>query len=357
MLVFVCYFNLNKEHIVVKTNFEEEQLRKLINGIYQPLEEKNLIEKTPLKKVIVIAGPTCSGKTDLSLRLAQQLKGEVISADSMQVYRGMDIGTAKVTMQEREATPHHLIDIRDITDEFNVVDYHYEARLSCEEISARNHVPIVCGGSGFYLHAFLYGPPQGPPSEKEIRDQLESDMEKYGPDAMFGQLQKVDPEYAATITKRDKAKIIRALEIITLTHAKVSGFQWKTPRLPLEYDFRCWFVYRPREVLYPRIEARCDAMLKEGLLEEITALDKLGLRDHRSASSSIGYKQGLTYLDSPQGDEDYEKFLHDFKKASRNYAKRQFTWFRKESEFRWLDLDAHDMEIAAEIIMQDYLRE
>lgn len=306
------------------------------------------------KKVIIIAGPTASGKTAFSIALAKQIGGEIISADSMQVYKGMDLGTAKATLEERLEVPHHLIDIRNITDNFNVVDFHFEARHCCEQILSRGNVPIFVGGSGFYIHALLYGPPSGPPSVPELRKKFEEEIEKMGSKALFERLRLMDPQYAATITSNDKQKIVRALEIIALTGKKVSKHSWKERETPLNYDFRCWFLFRPREHLYSRIEKRCDKMLAEGFLDEVRALEKEGLRQNSSASQAIGYRQALDFLETDGSQEEYKKFVHLFKQASRNYAKRQFTWFKREPLFRWLDLDLHDTELALETVINDY---
>ncbi|MCH9634141.1 MAG: tRNA dimethylallyltransferase [Chlamydiae bacterium] len=341
---------------MVKIHSDEEQLKKILKGIYQPETSKVDLAKKKRKKVLLLSGPTGVGKTSLSLRIASSLKGEIISADSMQVYRGMDIGTAKVTLQERSLAPHHLIDIRDVRERFTVVDFFHESKLACDAIHARDSVPIVVGGTGFYIHVFLYGPPSGPPSQKQLRQRLEEDMEKFSPEAMYDRLQKIDPEYAKTITRHDRVKIIRALEIITLTQDKVSHLAWNKNHTPIDYDVHCWFLYRSREHIYNRIEERCEAMLKEGLVGEVSGLEKEGLLENLSASKAIGYRQILDYLKSDQSEQDYDLMKQQFKKASRQYAKRQFTWFRKEPEFRWLDLDVHDKEIAADIIIQDFMR-
>lgn len=306
------------------------------------------------KKVIVIAGPTACGKSSLAMSMAEMHGGEIISADSMQVYRGMDIGTAKATKEERLLVPHHLIDIRDVKDNFNVVDFYYEARHCCQTVLSHENIPLIVGGSGFYLHSLLFGPPSGPPSVPELRKVLEAESDRFGSEVLYERLQQLDPEYASTITKHDKQKIVRALEIITLTGKKVSKLSWKGRRKPQNYDFHCWFLHRPRELLYDRIEKRCDQMIQDGFLEEVIHMDKLGLRQNSSAVQAIGYRQALEFLDSKQSKEDYRKFVETFKQASRNYAKRQFTWFRREPLFRWLDLDMHDPEVAIEIIRQEY---
>lgn len=306
------------------------------------------------KRVIVIAGPTGCGKSAFALQLAQEIGGEIISADSMQVYKGMDIGTAKPTLAERELVPHHLIDIRDITEPFNVVDFYYEARHCCQIILARDNVPIIVGGAGFYIHSLLYGPPSGPPSVPELRKTLEEEIERLGSEALYARLEKLDPQYAGTITKHDKQKIVRALEIITLTGKMVSKLSWKGRRKPQNYDFRCWFLFRPRENLYHRIEKRCDKMIDEGFLEEVQQLELQGIRKNSSAAQAIGYRQALDYLSTNQNRDEYRKFVEKFKQASRNYAKRQRTWFSREPMFNWIDMDLHDSEVVMDRIIQDY---
>lgn len=340
----------------VKVEVEEENIERIFLGLAVEAHQQIPTSlKRKKKKVIVLAGPTGCGKSDLAMQLCKEIPGEIVSADSIQVYRGMDIGTAKPSLEDREAVAHHLIDIRNLSEPFNVVDFYYEARHACQTILNQDHIPIITGGSGFYLHSLLYGPPSGPPSVPELRKSLENEMEKYGADIMFERLAQLDLDYARTITKNDKQKIIRALEIIALTNKKVSKLSWKGRHRPMNYDFRCWFLHRPREVLYRRIEKRCDQMLERGFLEEVERLIEMGLKSNVSASQAIGYRQALEYLASERTEADYQKFLESFKKLSRHYAKRQLTWFRNEEPlFRWIDLDMHDPEVVVDIIRQDY---
>ena len=306
------------------------------------------------KKILVIAGPTATGKTELSLRIAKGIGGEIISCDSMQVYLGADIGSAKPSLEELRAIPHHLIDIRDIREPFNVADFYQEATVSLEEIFLRKNVPIAVGGSGFYVHTFLYGPPKGPPSNRNVRDKLEGDLEKFGVEFLYGKLLELDPDYAKCITMQDRHKIVRALEIILLTGKKVTEIPKPSEEdISREFDFRCWFIYYPKPILYERIEYRCDQMIKEGLIEEVMSL-KEGLKENSAAANAIGYRQALLYVNSLQGENDWKEFVKTFKQASRNYAKRQFTWFRKEPLFRWVDLSTTTLEHVAEVIIQDF---
>ena len=325
----------------------------LFSPLYLTLRQKKQ-GKQKKKRVIVIAGPTGVGKTKLSLAIGQILGGEIISADSMQVYKGMDIGTAKATKQERKKVHHHLIDVCEISENYNVVSYYNAAYKVLKTILLEDKVPIVCGGSGFYLHALLCGPPQGPPSEPRIRRKLEALAEKIGVESLFERLQLLDPKYAATISEKDKHKVVRALEIISLTGGPVSNLPKPDKIEQGDYDFRMWFVHMPKDVLYAQVEKRCDEMLKEGFIDEVKALEKKGLRNNYTASQAIGYRQCLEYLKTDQSEKEKATFILEFKKASRHYVKRQFTWFKKEPNFRWLDLHKLGFERAVEYILQDY---
>lgn len=318
-----------------------------------PIEEK-IATDAPHKRVIILSGPTAVGKTDLSLSIAAAIGGEIISADSCQVYRKMDIGTAKVSAEQRALITHHMIDIREIQDPFNVAQFAEQATRTIAEILARGNVPIIVGGSGFYIHVLLHGPPQGPPSDRKVRAQIEMQLKNLGREALYEKLQQLDPEYAATISERDQHKIVRALEIMTLSEQKVSSFPKPKSNLTQNYDFRCWFLYYPRDLLYAKIEKRCDEMIEKGLLDEVRELERQQLRENSSAANAIGYRQALEYLDSLEREEDYETFVRRFKKATRHFAKRQFTWFRKEPLFRWLDVSAFPQERLKEMILQDY---
>jgi tRNA dimethylallyltransferase len=332
--------------------FEDKELQILLKHFTLPQKQK-LIPRSKKSKIIVIAGPTAVGKTQLALVIAKAVGGEIISADSMQVYRGMDIGTAKASPAERGEIHHHLIDSRDLDESFNVFEYYHEACQAIKEILDKGAVPIVVGGTGFYIHSLIYGPPSGPPSDPELRKRLEDEMESKGTQILYDRLKDLDPDYALTITQNDRHKIIRALEILSLTQQKVSALPPISSDNSENYDFRCWFVYMPKEVLYPRIEMRCDRMIAEGFLEEVKRLEKEGLSANATASQAIGYRQCLKYLSSPQSQEDWDHFIESFKQASRRYAKRQFTWFRKEPLFRWLNIDKMSLEHAAEMMIQD----
>jgi len=305
------------------------------------------------EKVMIISGPTAAGKTDISLNIAKKIGGEIISADSIQVYRGMDIGTAKASLEERTEVRHHLIDECEISDPFNVVTFYNKAHSVIKDILRREKVPIVVGGTGFYIHTLIYGPPLGPPSVASVRQKIEDQLEKEGPEVLYERLQMLDPEYAATITERDRQKIIRGLEIIALSNKKVSSFQ--SHQTPSDFEFHCWFLYFEKEVLHHRIEKRCDEMINNGLIEEVKTLLGKGLLDNPTCANAIGYRQCIQFLQSSQSDEEKKAFIDSFKQASRQYAKRQFTWFRKkEPLFRCLHLPDFSQERLEEIILQDF---
>lgn len=302
--------------------------------------------------VIVIAGPTAAGKSSFAIELAKKIGGEIVSADSMQVYRGMNIGTAKVTAEEMQGIPHHLVDVCEIKDSFTVVDYYNRALEAIRGILKRGKVPIVVGGTGFYIHTLIYGPPMGPPSNASVRKLIEDDLKNLGPSIMYERLKERDHDYAATISPGDRQKIVRALEIIELTQQKVSDFpKFRSHEKGSEFTFRCFFLFYPREILYERIEERCDQMIEQGFPEEVERAEKNGLRSNLSAAQAIGYRQYLEYLDSNHRDEDWQHFVWAFKQASRRYAKRQFTWFRKEPLFTWIDLDLYEPHEVLKIIL------
>jgi tRNA dimethylallyltransferase len=337
------------------TTFEKDELKRIIFS-FAIQAQKGLAEteENRKKRVIVISGPTGVGKSEFSMMLAEEIGGEIISADSMQVYRGMDIGTAKPSLADQKSIPHYLIDTREVTEPFNVVDFTYEARMACQKILERGGVPIVVGGSGFYLQALLFGPPPGPPSVPELRRQLEKEMDQMGSDLMYERLKIQDPAYAKSITKNDRQKMIRALEIMALTGKRVSSHTWKEKGVN-PFDFRCWFLTRPKNSLYERVDRRCEEMLRAGFLDEVRELKKRGIEENPSATRAIGYRQALDYLSlEDQTSEAFAEFVELFKRASRNYVKRQLTWFRKRPLFNWLDLEMHDPEIAVEMIRQDY---
>jgi tRNA dimethylallyltransferase len=321
---------------------------------FQVQKEKVKEGKPRRKRALVLAGPTGVGKSEMALQLAHKIGGEIISADSMQVYRGASLGTSKPTLEEQLLIPHHLVDIKDLNQTFNVVEFYHEAVSALEKIYARGKIPLVVGGSGFYIHTLLYGPPSGPDPDPYLRQRLEEEMEELGPTLLYERLLKADPEYARRVTSGDRHKIMRALEILELSGKKVSEIPQAPPKPPHDFLFRCWFLNRPRAALYERIDRRCERMVEQGLLEEIESLIPRGLTQNPLVSQAIGYRQGLAYLETDRSHDAYVAFMETFKQATRRYAKRQLTWFRREPNFHWLDLETHDKETAVDILLHDF---
>lgn len=343
-----------KESLETLPPQEQEVARVLHQFAIHVQTDLEHILKPHIKRVIVLSGPTAVGKTRLSLELAERLNGEIVSADAIQVYQKMNIGTAKVTEAEQRRIPHYMIDVCDVTYPYNVKEFFDNARLAILSILDRGKVPIVVGGTGFYIHSLIYGPPSGPPSEPSIRAQLELDEEKFGIEYLYDKLRNFDPVYAATIMPSDRHKVLRGLEIIEISGKKVSDFSWRVRNPEGQFDFRLWFLYMPRPILYKRLEARCDEMLRNGLLEEVIELDRCGIRKNRAAAQAIGYKETLAYLDTVKAKSDYDAFVEKFKAASRHLVKRQFTWFRKEPHFRWVDITTIEEQALLDWICEDY---
>ncbi|BAE80930.1 tRNA delta 2-isopentenylpyrophosphate transferase [Chlamydia felis Fe/C-56] len=319
------------------------------------LDPQKSFAKLFKRTIILLAGPTGSGKTDVSLCLAPMVDGEIVSVDSMQVYRGMDIGTAKVSLEARQRIPHYLIDICHVQELFNAVDFYYQATQACQNILSRNKVPILVGGSGFYFHTFLSGPPEGPPADREFRDHLALYIQKNGLSLLYDNLCMKDPEYARTITKNDKNKIVRALEIIHLTGKKVSEHNWSMEaKEPREYNCRGWFLSSPRDLLRDNIQLRCRRMLEDNLIDEVHRLLEQGIRENPSASKAIGYREWIDFIDQGSPKEAYEDVKNKFIANTLYYIKKQRTWFKRYPMFRELPTLGLTAETIAEKIAEDY---
>lgn len=339
--------------ITIETSSDLEE--RVIHHVALGVQSQLIQFFSPLnRRVIILAGPTGVGKTDFSLQLAKRLGGEIVSCDSMQVYRGMDIGTAKVSFEERQLVPHHLIDIRDVKELFHVVDYFDAAKEAIDSILARGRVPIIVGGTGFYIHALLYGPPHGPSATPEVREKLAIELELKGIAKLYERLASLDPEYAKTVSHADVHKILRGLEIIEVSGKKVSDYAWsERPPLAL-YDCRAWFLHMPRKELYAQLDVRCQEMLERGLIEEVIRLEQRGIRTNPTACRAIGYRQTLEFLDTDRSEKEYKKYVEKLKIATHHLAKRQFTWFRKEKLFRWVDISQLEREQLLSWIIEDY---
>ena len=287
-------------------------------------------------KIIILTGPTAVGKTELSIKLAKQINGEIISADSMQVYRGMDIGTAKITTKEMQGVRHHLIDCLDPDEEFNVAIFQEMAREAASDIITRGKVPVLTGGTAFYIQALLYGIDF---NEEDHDDSFRNAMYEIGSNEdgkkkLHTMLSEVDKEYADTVHYNNMKRVVRALEYNHYTGRKFSEYNEEQRMREAEYDF-CYFVLNDeRTHLYERINNRVDIMVKNGLLDEVKALKEKGYSDTLVSMQGVGYKEIIAYLN---GIITLEESIDLIKKNTRHFAKRQLTWFRKEEDVIWVD--------------------
>jgi tRNA dimethylallyltransferase len=281
---------------------------------------------------ILIAGPTATGKSEIALRLAEQLGGEIISADSMQVYRGLDIGTAKPSPADRARVPHHLIDICDLTESFDAAQFARLAHRTVAEIQSRGHAPVLCGGTGLYFKAFLEGLGEAPAADAKLRAELEAaPLEK-----LLEELRGCDPAAYERIDKKNPRRVIRAVEVIRLTGKSYSEqrVDWNSCHsLPVTCHFYC-FSRSPAD-LHARINARVDAMFARGLVDETRELLKHGLAENKTAMQSIGYRQVVEHL---RGERSLAETIELVKIRTRQFAKRQLTWFRAQKNLEWIEL-------------------
>jgi len=287
-----------------------------------------------MNKVIVIAGPTASGKTDLAIKLAHEINGEIISADSMQIYRGMDIGTAKPTMEERQGIPHYLIDIVDPDEEYSVAHFQRDAKNCIKEILNRGKVPIVAGGTGLYINSLVYNINfSETTADWEYRKQLEEIARDKGPEELHRFLQKVDPVSAEKIHPNNIKRVIRALEVFKTTGKPISQHQLESRTEKPEYEFKIFGLEMDRKILYERINKRVDKMMEMGLYEEVESLLEKYSPDLVSLQG-IGYKEIISAI---KGEYSLEEAVEKIKLNTRHLAKRQITWFKKTENLRWID--------------------
>ncbi len=289
-------------------------------------------------KILAVVGPTASGKTAISVELAKRLGGEVVSCDSMQVYRRMNIGTAKPTEEEMSGIPHHLIDAVEPDAPFSCAEYVTLAGEAVKDISARGKLPILCGGTGLYLDRFLCGEMEETHADEDLRASLFAFAEKEGGEALHERLRSVDPESAEAIHPNNVKRVVRALEIYEQTGIPKSEFDRRSQVIESPYDAIVIGLHYPRrEVLYERINRRVDVMLTDGLLEETKQLREEGVFDvNLTAAQAIGYKELLGYLD---GHETLAEATENLKTATRRYAKRQLTWFSAKPYVSWVEME------------------
>ncbi|HIQ68109.1 MAG TPA: tRNA (adenosine(37)-N6)-dimethylallyltransferase MiaA [Candidatus Faecousia excrementigallinarum] len=305
--------------------------------------------------IITIAGPTASGKTALSIQLAKEIGGEIVSCDSMQVYKDMDIGTAKPTLEEQEGIPHHMLSVAEPWEDFSVSRYCAMADPIVEDILRRGKSPIIVGGTGLYMDALIRGNPFAPCPSTGRREELEALAASQGIEAVIEKLQKVDPESAARLHPSDQKRIIRAMEVYLETGMTITEHNRKTQEIPPKYQpIRFALTDRQRQTLYDRIDRRVDAMLEAGLMEEIQGLLARGIPEKCTAMQAIGYKEFVAAL---HGESTLEEAAQQVKQSSRRYAKRQLTWFRRNPENIWLIRE--DGQTSMEILesARQYLRD
>ncbi len=296
-------------------------------------------EKKPL---IILTGPTAVGKTSLSIRLAQAVGGAVISADSMQVYRGMDIGSAKIRQDEMQGVPHYLVDVLNPEEEFHVVRFQEMARQAMDEIYARGEIPILVGGTGFYIQAVLYDIDFTEQEEDAaLRERYERIAAQQGAHALHERLRAVDPDSAEMIHENNVRRTIRALEFYEKSGVPISEHNERERQKESPYNF-CYFVLNEeRERIYQKIDERVDLMLKEGLVDEVKALRERGCHRGMVSMQGLGYKEIMAWLD---GETTYEEAVRMIKRDTRHFAKRQLTWFRRERDVVWIDKADYDCD-------------
>lgn len=297
-------------------------------------------------EIIIIAGPTGVGKTATSIALAKALDGEVISADSMQIYRGMDIGTAKITEEEKAGIVHHLLDVVNPEDEFSVSDFDQKATEAIKDIIERGKTPIVAGGTGLYINSLIYDMDYNRvDSDDTLRNELWDFYEKNGEDALYDMLLELDSE--PKVEKQNIKRVIRAIEIL-----KNNGSIQKFTSIPKrnEWSYKLVVLHREREKLYEIINQRVDLMVAQGLVAEVEYFLKAGLTKNNQAMKAIGYRQILSYL---EGEMSLEEAIELIKRDSRRYAKRQLTWFRRYEDALWIDVNGLNIESIINQILVD----
>ena len=305
-------------------------------------------------RVVAIGGPTATGKTALSVTLARQFNGEVINADSMQVYRGLSVGTAKATEEERAGVCHHLLDFLNPEEPYSVAEFVEMAAGLIPQITGRGHLPLVVGGTGLYITSLLHGIAFAPQrSDPELREELQQEAEEQGAQALYERLRQIDPEYAAKVHPNNLPRVIRALEVFRLTGRKMSEEQRQSrPETPPYRSLCLCLTYRDRAELYRRIDLRVDKMLEQGILGEAETV-WLHKAEYRTAAQAIGYKEFFPYF---EGTQSLAACTAALKQATRRYAKRQLTWFRHQNDARWLYVDEEDAFGRAAELIQDFLQ-
>ncbi|MBE5822766.1 MAG: tRNA (adenosine(37)-N6)-dimethylallyltransferase MiaA [Butyrivibrio sp.] len=304
------------------------------------------------QKLIVLTGPTAVGKSKLSIELAKKIGGEIISADSMQVYKYMDIGTDKISKKKMEGVPHHLIDFLDPHEDFNVFTFQKLSKKAIKEIADRGKVPIIVGGTGFYIQAVLYDIDFTETDEDmTLRHELEERVKKEGTNGIYEELKKVDPLSAEMIHENNSKRVIRALEYYKKTGRPISEHNAEQSKKESCYDFTYFVLTDKRETLYSRIEKRVDQMIKDGLEDEVKKLLSMNIPKTATSMQGLGYREMIGYLN---GEYDLDRAVYLIKRNTRHFAKRQLTWFKRERDVNWIDKEKFDHN--DELIMKEMLR-
>ncbi|MBR5047238.1 MAG: tRNA (adenosine(37)-N6)-dimethylallyltransferase MiaA [Eubacterium sp.] len=307
------------------------------------------------KPLVILTGPTSVGKTGLSIGLAHKIGGEIISADSMQVYRGMDIGTAKITREEMDGIPHYLIDILEPDQAFNVVEFQKRVREAMEQIDSHGKIPILVGGTGFYIQALLYDIDFPEHSDTEdYRRQLADLAREKGEEYLHAMLQEVDPEYAASVHYHNLKRVIRALEYHRETGRKLSDHNRDQQARTSPYNFAYLVLNQNRDLLYERINRRVDMMMEQGLLREVRGLYDKGYRQDLVSMQGLGYKEFFDYF---KGEIPLDQVVDRIKLETRRFAKRQLTWFRREKDVIWINKEDYSGEEEILRVIFRYLKE
>ena len=292
--------------------------------------------------LIILTGPTAVGKTDISIRLAKAVNGEIISADSMQVYKYMDIGTAKITPSEMQGVKHHLIDILQPSDEFNVVKFKNMALEAMKEIYDNGHIPIITGGTGFYIQAVLYDIDfKDNDDDMSYRDELAALADEKGNEYLHDMLAELDPDAAEKIHPNNRKRVIRALEFYHKTGMKISEHNEEEAARPSPYNFAYFVLNQNRAVLYDKIDRRIDMMLENGLVGEVRQLMDMGYTRDMVSMQGLGYKEIIDYIN---GETSLDEAIYILKRDTRHFAKRQLTWFKREKDVIWADKDILDTD-------------
>lgn len=289
-----------------------------------------------MKPLIILSGPTAVGKTDTSIELAKRINGEIISADSMQVYRGMDIGTAKITSEEMKGIRHYLVDIIEPQDDFNVYIFKSMAKKAVGEIYSHGNIPIIVGGTGFYIQSVLYDIDfSETDNDFAYRHQLEDELKSKGAEYLFEMLREVDPKSCETIHMNNTKRVIRALEYYHMNHTPISSHNEEQRKKSSPYDYRYFVLTDERERLYERIDRRVDIMVERGLADEVKRLYDMGIDENCTSMQGIGYKEMLEYI---KGNVSLETAIETIKLNTRHFAKRQLTWFKREPEAELINI-------------------